>query len=237
MGREQLLADVFVELAGFCPGKSFDLDGYLERFAGRCVQLLDVSAAVVLCAPPGERLRAVAASEADPALAGLLDAAPLEGPARESYRTAAPVAPVDLTGTAVRWPRFTEQARAAGYRFAGAVPLARRGQADGSVLLLSAGSVPVPETEVRLGQAMARVVAVTLCRQDALDAYRRINDQLRTALQSRVVIEQAKGFLAHRTGSSLEEAFEAMRGHARRHGRRLRDVARDVVERALMPEP
>ncbi|WP_063759872.1 ANTAR domain-containing protein [Streptomyces sclerotialus] len=236
MGREQLLADVFVDLTDACPGEEFDRTGYLRRFANRCVELLDVSAAAVLCAPPGEKLVPVAASGTDPALAGLLATAPLEGPARESHRTASSVVPVDLLGTGVRWPHFTGEARTAGYRFAGAVPLLRRDRATGSLLLLRTGSAPVPETDMRLGEALARVVAIALAHQETLANYRKVNEQLRTALQSRVVIEQAKGFLAHRMGVSVEEAFEAMRGHARRHSRRLREVARDVLEQALVPD-
>ncbi|WP_052864214.1 ANTAR domain-containing protein [Streptomyces niger] len=236
MGREQLLADVFVDLAAACCGDGFDVGGYLERFALRCVQLLDVSAAGVLCAPPGEKLRPAAASEADPAFTGLLATSPLEGPVRESYRTDAPIGPVDLLHATDRWPRFAKTALAAGYRFAGAVPLTWRGRPDGSLLLLRTTD-PLPERDVRLGQALAHVVAAALCHQESLTSYRRVNDQLRTALRSRVTIEQAKGFLAHHMGVSLQEAFEAMRGHARSHSRLLRDVARDVLERGLIPEP
>ncbi|MEU6117026.1 ANTAR domain-containing protein [Streptomyces sp. NPDC047117] len=236
MGREQLLADVFVDLAGACCGDLVDTSGYLERFALRCVQLLDVSAAGVLCAPPGEGLRPAAASETDPAFTGLLATSPLEGPARESYRTAAPIGPVDLMRTADRWPRFAKTALAAGYRFAGAVPLAWRERPDGALLLLRTTD-PVPERDVRLSQALAHVAAAALCHQESLSAYRKVNDQLRTALQSRVTIEQAKGFLSHRMGVSVQEAFDAMRGHARSHSRLLREVARDVLEQALIPEP
>ncbi|WP_030261550.1 GAF and ANTAR domain-containing protein [Streptomyces violens] len=236
MGREQFLADVFVDLADASYGKAFDTAGYLQRFTTRCVQLLDVSAAAVLFAPPGEGLQPAAASEPDPAFADLLAIAALEGPAREGYRTISPVVSVDLLSTAPRWPAFTEQALAAGYRFASAVPLTHRRQADGCLLLLRTGSAPVPEQDVRLGQALAHVVAVSLCHQEALITYRRVNDQLRAALQSRIAIEQAKGFLAHRMGVSVDEAFEAMRGHARRRGRRLREVAREVVEQELIPD-
>jgi AmiR/NasT family two-component response regulator len=60
-----------------------------------------------------------------------------------------------------------------------------------------------------------------------------VNAQLEHALNSRIVIEQAKGMVAERTGVSLEEAFKTLRGHARSHNLRLADLAHDVVTGAL----
>ena len=57
-----------------------------------------------------------------------------------------------------------------------------------------------------------------------------LNAQLERALESRVVIEQAKGILAERHGVPIDRAFELMRSFARRDRRRLDDVARGVVE-------
>jgi AmiR/NasT family two-component response regulator len=58
-------------------------------------------------------------------------------------------------------------------------------------------------------------------------------DQLQGALDSRVLIEQAKGLLAERLGLSLEEAFTVLRRHARNNGRRLADVAASVLDGSL----
>jgi PAS domain S-box-containing protein len=66
-------------------------------------------------------------------------------------------------------------------------------------------------------------------RRATQDQLRELADQLQTALQSRVVIEQAKGVLADRLGVDPEEAFTWLRRYARDHNRRLHDVAHDVV--------
>ena len=62
-----------------------------------------------------------------------------------------------------------------------------------------------------------------------------LNEQLETALASRVVIEQAKGMLAERRGTSVEEAFQALRKHARDHNASLQEVATAVVTLGLSP--
>ena len=68
-----------------------------------------------------------------------------------------------------------------------------------------------------------------------LDRQRRVNEQLKEALASRIVIEQAKGALAAERGISVDEAFEVLRRHARSHSMNLRKVADAVVTLGLRP--
>jgi AmiR/NasT family two-component response regulator len=60
-----------------------------------------------------------------------------------------------------------------------------------------------------------------------------VSEQLQAALHSRVLIEQAKGVLAARTGVGVAEAFAVMRSHARRHGLPLTTVAGAVIDGSL----
>jgi AmiR/NasT family two-component response regulator len=59
-------------------------------------------------------------------------------------------------------------------------------------------------------------------------------DQLASALESRVVIEQAKGYLSYEHGTTVGSAFSLLRRHARSHQLPLRDVAQGVVDRRLV---
>ncbi|HKP17427.1 MAG TPA: ANTAR domain-containing protein [Gaiellaceae bacterium] len=70
-----------------------------------------------------------------------------------------------------------------------------------------------------------------------VDAWRERAEQLQGALDSRVVIEQAKGVLRERLGLPLESAFQLLRTAARNSGRKLHDVADDVVDSFSTPEP
>jgi len=64
---------------------------------------------------------------------------------------------------------------------------------------------------------------------------RRENEQLQTALESRIVIEQAKGVLAERHLLPPDVAFQALRTGARSDGRRLHDVAQEVLASRITP--
>ena len=72
---------------------------------------------------------------------------------------------------------------------------------------------------------------------DRLIAAQRKIAQLEEALQSRIIIEQAKGILAERLAISVGEAFDILRYAARSHHLKLREIARDVVEGGQTPAP
>ena len=63
-----------------------------------------------------------------------------------------------------------------------------------------------------------------------------ISDELQAALTSRVLIEQAKGLVAQRSGGDVAAAFVLLRRYARDHGQRLNDIAGQVVARHLSIE-
>jgi AmiR/NasT family two-component response regulator len=108
-----------------------------------------------------------------------------------------------------------------------AVPVRRDSELLGAVSVLDFSEAsPV---DLDLVTAVVEAAAIGLVHQQALRQSERRTEQLQHALHSRVVIEQAKGILAARRGISPDEAFEHLRNHARRHGRRLRDVADDVI--------
>ena len=78
------------------------------------------------------------------------------------------------------------------------------------------------------GDRLGRILASTEAQ--------RLNEQLANALTSRIAIEQAKGMIAERAGTSLTEAFSRLRAHARNHNRRLTDVAQAAIDGTLDPQ-
>jgi hypothetical protein len=81
----------------------------------------------------------------------------------------------------------------------------------------------------RLGQALADVATIAILQHRALEQSRRVAGQLQIALDTRVVIEQAKGVLAERGGVSVDEAYTRLRDYARAHNQRLTELARAVT--------
>jgi len=84
-------------------------------------------------------------------------------------------------------------------------------------------------TALRTAQALVDVATIGLLQERSIRHQEILTEQLQTALNSRVVIEQAKGLVAERLGVDMEGAFAALRGHARGHNLKLSDVARAVI--------
>lgn len=235
MDREQRLADTFVELADTLID-DFDVIEFLNQLSTRCVELLEVSAAAIMLALPGADLQPAAASDPRAELSDLLALNQREGPALECYRTGAAVGPFDVSRPMPRWPSFAGQARRAGYGVVCALPMRLRREVIGSLLLLRASPTPLGAADVRLAQALADAATIGILHQQTLRQHSALTAQLHTALHSRIAIEQAKGVLAARWGTSVDEAFKSMRSHARAQRRLLSDVARDIVNGGLQPD-
>ncbi|WP_030374964.1 ANTAR domain-containing protein [Streptomyces rimosus] len=236
MNREEEITRTFVELADTLV-EDVDAGALQHHLAVRCREILDIADAAVLLACEDRRLYSPAPRDPSPALSTLLDVAVREGPAADAYRTAATVYPGDLAETPGAWPGFTARARDAGYTHAAAVALRRRQETLGSLLLLSTAAAPLPAADLALAQAFADATTISLLHARALQQADTVNDQLRTALRSRVLIEQAKGILAVRRNISPDDAFTALRRHARHHHLRLVTVAQEVIDNQDLPQP
>jgi GAF domain-containing protein len=205
----------------------------LTTLADRCVEVLDVSAAgLMLVAPEGE-LRAVASSSEAMRIVELFELQTQEGPCLECYRTRRPVLNRHLTEVENRWPRFTPVALEAGFHSVHALPMRLRGEVIGALNLFRSDRADLGEADIVTGQALADVATITILQHRAFLESRLVNAQLNHALNSRIVIEQAKGVLAERAGINVEEAFSSMRNHARDHNRKLVDVAESVIDGTL----
>ena len=105
-----------------------------------------------------------------------------------------------------------------------------RDQVIGALNLFRATPGPFDPGDLRIGQALADVATIGLLQERNLRRSETVAEQLQAALNSRVVIEQAKGKLAERSATDMDSAFRMLRDHARNTNRRLTDVARDFVD-------
>lgn len=90
------------------------------------------------------------------------------------------------------------------------------------------------QADLALGQALADVATIGLIQERAIAASQLLAEQLQAALNSRILLEQAKGVLAERTGLPMDQAFQLMRSHARNQGRRLGDIATEIIDGSLV---
>ncbi len=224
----QLLSETFVELTDTMVA-GFDVIDFLHVLTGRSVQLLDVSAAGLLLADPRGELRVVAASSEAARLLELFQLQNDQGPCLDCYRTGRPVTAADLT-SAQRWPRFAAAARDAGFTAVQALPMRLREQVIGALNLFRAAPGPFDPVGIGIGQALADVATTSLLHERSMRHSETLNEQLQAALDSRVIIEQAKGKLAERLGVDMDQAFSLLRGFARSRNLRLSDLARAIVD-------
>jgi hypothetical protein len=154
------------------------------------------------------------------------------GPCLQAYRSGNAVLVDDLMVDAARWPAFALRAADYSFRSVSALPLRLREERVGALNLFRAEAGALTSTDIAIGQALADVATIGILHQRIMTRSELVNQQLQTALNSRVVIEQAKGVLAERGSIDMDEAFGLLRAHARRSQQRLADVARGVVEGA-----
>ena len=231
-GREHRLADVFVTLADTLVN-GFDVVGLFDDLAGACVELLEVTAAGLMLVDPAGRLRVMASSNERSRLLELLEIQNDAGPCLDCYHSGRTVLVGDLAGTNGRWPEFSEEAGRFGFAAVYALPMRLRDETIGALNLFHQRPNAISEAGLRLAQAFADVATIGILQQRAVQRSVDLAGQLQAALNSRLIIEQAKGVLAERENLDMPDAFEMLRAHSRRAGRKLSEVAEAVVAGAL----
>jgi GAF domain-containing protein len=226
--RETFLADTFVELAHTLV-RDFDLVDFLHTLVERAVELLDADAGGIMLADRRGGLEVMAASSHEVRLVELFELQNDEGPCLEAFRSGDAVIKADPAEMLAAWPRFTPRLEQAGFASAQAIPMRLREEVIGALNVLRVAPGALTPSAMTLGRALADVATVGLVQQRSIRASELLAEQLQGALNSRVLIEQAKGVLAERSGLQVDQAFTRMRAHARRTGRSLQVVAGEVV--------
>jgi GAF domain-containing protein len=232
MPREALLAKTLVELADTLVA-DFDVVELLTLLTDRCVDVLDVGAAGIMLVAPEGNLRVIASSSEAMRVLELLELQAQQGPCLDCYHTGQPVLNQNLATTGDRWPRFAPEALDAGFHTVHALPMRLRGTVIGALNLFHIHPGEIRHADIHAAQAMADVATIAILQHRATHEAQVLNEQLNHALNSRIVIEQAKGMLAERLDIDLEQAFSRLRNHARSHNLQLIDVARNVIEGTL----
>ena len=213
--------------------RGLDVNELLTQLAADCARLIDVSAVGLLLADPRGALHVVAASSERVADLEAFQAQRAQGPCHTCYLDGQPVNVPDLAAAAARWPDFAAVAAKAGVVSVHAVPMRLRDATIGALNLFGATTGPLNEADLRLAQALADVATVALIQDRAASDTHIVNEQLQKALDSRVVLEQAKGVLAFSGDLDMPDAFAALRYYARDHNIKLTELASALVQRAV----
>jgi transcriptional regulator with GAF, ATPase, and Fis domain len=223
------LRDTFVELADTLVA-DYDVIEFLDGLTRRVVDLLGVTACGVLLADYLGALNVIAASSEQTRLLELFQLQNSQGPCLDAYHSGQPVLCALLDDDAAqKWPLFAPAARDAGFAAVYALPMRLRDQVIGAVNLFSDTVGRMTADEIELAQSLADVATIGILHERIVRRHDEVTGQLQTALNSRILIEQAKGVIAERLGLSVADAFTSLRRHARNTNTKLTDVAAAVV--------
>ncbi len=232
MSTEQRLTQVFVELADTLVDE-FDALDFLSTLTERSVELLHADAAGVIVNDLRGNLHVVASTTDQAQVLELFELQNEEGPCLDCFNSGRPIVNVGISEARSRWPRFTAAASEVGYSSAHAIPLRLRDSVVGAMNLFCVNASRLGDQDVALGQALADIATIGLLQERAVRQSGLIAEQLQTALNSRVVVEQAKGVLLASAGIDVHHAFQLMRDYSRRHNQPVKTVAESVIHRVL----
>ena len=230
--RESWLAATMIELAD-TGAAEFDEAAYVHALARRLAELLSPAEVAVLM-PTRPGYPAVATGSSDRAVdLARLEASGMAGPCTECLRAGHAVRQESLATGKTRWPEFAAAAQAAGLWIASSLLMRHNDETIGAVGVLSVRDHPVSATDASLAQTLIEAATIAIVQQRALRLSLQTTRQLQHALDSRVIIEQAKGAIAARLGCAPSQAFDLLRAYSRSNNRRLAEVAGDVVDGQL----
>jgi GAF domain-containing protein len=226
--REVKLSAAFVKLADTLVD-DFDVVDLLHWLVEECTEILDTQAGGLLLVDPSGKLQLVASTSEDAELVEIFQLAAGDGPCLDCFRTGDAVTVADIEAESYRWATFASEALKHGFRSVHATPLRLRGQIIGTMNLFSHYVGALAHEDIAVAQALANVATIGILQERNIRESRVLADQLQRALDSRVLIEQAKGVVGATTGMNMGESFAALRGYARNRNLPLRQVASDVI--------
>jgi len=232
---EARLGRAFVNLADALVNGYEALD-FLYLLCDRCRDVLIADAAGVMLTDEDDILQLSAASSEEPYVLELFEMQSHEGPCYDAVMMGQPVIEHDVKAAIDRWPIFAAKAVEAGVEAVYAFPLHLRDTRVGALNAFRHNSGSFQERDLYAGQALADVATIGVVHDRAIRQAHQRSEQLQIALDSRVLIEQAKGVLAERRAVDLGVAFDMLRRHARNNSVSIREVCRDVIEGDLTLE-
>lgn len=230
--REEKINAAFVAMTEALMSE-YDVVDLLSTLMNACIDVLDMDAGGILLSDPTGDLELVASTSEEAEIVETIIVAAGEGPCIECYDTAAHVSITDIDTVAEKWPKFYDSAMQQGFRSTYAVPMRLRDNVIGVLNILSSQTRETSDEDGRIAQALADLAVLGILHERNFRSPLAVTEQLHLALDTRILIEQAKGVLAQREDLTMTQAFEALRRYARAHGMTLRRVAEDTVHRSL----
>jgi transcriptional regulator with GAF, ATPase, and Fis domain len=230
--REEQLLQTFAKLADTLVA-DYDVVDLLQSLVDTCQDLLDTAAAGILLANGAGELEVVASTSEASRLVETMQLGAEAGPCIESFQTGNVVSLADISQAPEEWSRFRDSALEQGFSSVHAIPLRLREKTIGTLNLLREVIGELEPLDAIAAKAFADVATIGILHERSMRESTLLSEQLQTALNRRIIIEQAKGFVAHTQSVSVDDAFTLIRNYARSHQLPISLVAAQLVDMTL----
>jgi GAF domain-containing protein len=225
--RETQINNAFVAVADTLT-TDFDIVDLLHTLVDQCTQILEVTAGGLMLADGDGHLQLMTSTSEGADLVEVMQINASEGPCIDCFMTGVAVSVPDIESDGARWPAFQAAALQGGFHSAHATPLKLRGQVIGTMNLFAAKQGALTDRNAAVAQALSDVATIGILQERLVREGNIVAEQLHTALDSRIVIEQAKGMVAQSLSIDMDQAFAVLRAHARNNNLTMRFVAEQV---------
>lgn len=233
--RDRRLLETFAGLADTLVD-DYDVVELLQTLVDACIDLLDASAAGILLADEHGELELVASTSEASSVVEMMQLGAAAGPCIQSFRTGTAISLPFIADAPVEWTAFRDVALANGFSAVEAIPLRLRETTIGTLNLLRENEGAPPADDLVAARAFADVATIGILHERSHRESELLAQQLQGAMNSRVLIEQAKGVVSYTSDVSIDDAFALIRRFARSQGLTLTEVARRLVSRELRLE-
>jgi GAF domain-containing protein len=206
----------------------YDLEATLSDLTESVTAVLGLSGSGVTMAEDGRLRFVTAVSQASGELERNQEDKQA-GPCRDAYDTGEVVRVTDVREESARWPEFSATATNLSVAGVAGIPMRLADQIIGALNLYSPEPRAWTDEDIAVAGVLADVATSYVVNASKLRQQEQLSEQLQEALESRVVIEQAKGITAQQHAVSIDQAYQRMRRHARNNNASLRVVAEAIV--------
>jgi len=206
----------------------YDLEAALGELTESVTAVLGLSGSGVTMAEEGRLRFVTAVSQASGELEHNQETEQA-GPCRDAYDTGEVVRVTDVREERTRWPEFSATATRLSVAGVAGIPMRLADQIIGALNLYSSEPRAWTDEDIAVAGVLADVATSYVVNASKLRQQEQLSEQLQQALESRVVIEQAKGITAQQHAISIDQAYQRMRRHARNNNASLRVVAEAIV--------
>ena len=230
--RERRISAAFVAVADTLT-TDFDMVDLLHGLVEECTQILHTESGGLMLLDTNGELQLMTSTSEEAAFVEVMQLNASAGPCIECFSTGTAVSVPDIRKVGSEWAEFKRAALDNGFTSAHATPMKLRGQVIGTMNLFSTTRGALSERDAAVAQALTDVATIGILQERIVREVNTMSNQLHRALDSRVLVEQAKGMIAQSQSLDMDAAFAVIRAHARANGLTIREVAEGVCDRSI----